>query len=100
LGGRLPCSPPGAAGDAAVALEPDRETEAALRLMRACVEAQETMFRRPGIAQLSVGEDAHKLAQMADAKLYEAKCTGRNRVIAAYPRRWPACRVPLRPRSG
>jgi diguanylate cyclase len=36
-----------------------------------------------GIAQLTVGENAEKLVKRADAKLYEAKCAGRNRVVAA-----------------
>ena len=35
-----------------------------------------------GIAQLSAGMDAQRLVQRADAKPYEAKCAGRNRVAA------------------
>jgi diguanylate cyclase len=36
-----------------------------------------------GIAQLAPGEDAEKLVRRTDAKLYEAKSAGRNRVIVA-----------------
>ena len=38
-----------------------------------------------GIAQLSERDDADTLIQRADARLYEAKCAGRNRVIIDRP---------------
>jgi diguanylate cyclase len=38
-----------------------------------------------GIAQLGERDDADTLIQRADARLYEAKCTGRNRVVIDHP---------------
>jgi diguanylate cyclase len=34
-----------------------------------------------GVAQLAEGDDSDALVQRADARLYEAKCAGRNRVV-------------------
>jgi len=38
-----------------------------------------------GIAQLGERDDADTLIQRADARLYEAKCAGRNRVVIDHP---------------
>jgi diguanylate cyclase len=35
-----------------------------------------------GIAELSVNDDPESIVRRADEKLYEAKCSGRNKVIA------------------